>query len=46
MKNEDERISKGLNQIFEVINAKGDEGELKKIVEESNQEETKAQNNE
>jgi hypothetical protein len=46
MKNEDERISKGLNQIFEVINAKGDVGELKKIVDESDHEETKAQNNE
>ncbi|MRX56342.1 hypothetical protein GJU41_20475 [Bacillus idriensis] len=30
---EDERTSEGLNQIFEIINAKGDEGELKEITE-------------
>jgi hypothetical protein len=35
MRNEDENISKGLNQIFEIINAKGDEGELKEITEQS-----------
>lgn len=33
MKNEKDQISEGLNQIFEIINAKGDEGELKEIVE-------------
>jgi hypothetical protein len=31
MKND--QVSEGLNQIFEIINAKGDTGELKKIVE-------------
>jgi hypothetical protein len=46
MKNEDERTSKGLNQIFEIINAKGDEGELKSIVEQSEHEDDKARNNE
>jgi hypothetical protein len=30
-KNED-KTSEGLNQIFEIINAKGDTGELEKIV--------------
>ncbi|WML51467.1 hypothetical protein RCG17_18735 [Neobacillus sp. PS3-12] len=35
MKNEDENTSQGLNQIFEIINAKGDEGEIKKILEQS-----------
>lgn len=29
----DDKISEGLNQIFEIINAKGDRGELKEIVE-------------
>lgn len=33
MKNENDQTSEGLNQIFEIINAKGDEGELKEIVE-------------
>ena len=35
MKNEEEQISEGLNQIFEIINAKGDVGELKEIVDQS-----------
>jgi hypothetical protein len=35
MKNSD-NTSEGLNQIFEVINAKGDEGEIKEIIEKSN----------
>lgn len=35
--NEDKETSEGLNQIFEVINAKGDTGELKEIVEKNNQ---------
>jgi hypothetical protein len=35
MKSEDEMTSQGLNQIFEIINAKGDEGEIKKILEET-----------
>ncbi|OIK16319.1 hypothetical protein BIV60_04695 [Bacillus sp. MUM 116] len=33
LKKEQDRTSEGLNQIFEVINAKGDTGELEKIVE-------------
>jgi hypothetical protein len=33
MKKEEEQVSEGLNQIFEIINAKGDTGELKEIVE-------------
>jgi hypothetical protein len=33
MKKDDEKISDGLNEIFEIINAKGDAGELKEIVE-------------
>jgi hypothetical protein len=32
MINDDDEISEGLNQIFEIINAKGDEGELQEIV--------------
>jgi hypothetical protein len=41
MKSESEKVSEGLNQIFEIINAKGDEGELKEIVEPSTKEGTK-----
>lgn len=37
MNNKDDQTSKGLNQIMEIINAKGDEGELKQIVETSKQ---------
>lgn len=33
MKNENDQTSEGLNQVFEIINAKGDAGELKEIVE-------------
>lgn len=33
MKQDEDKISEGLNQIFEIINAKGDTGELKEIVE-------------
>ncbi|WP_281352607.1 hypothetical protein [Cytobacillus depressus] len=33
MRKEDEKISEGLNQIFEIINAKGDTEELKEIVQ-------------
>lgn len=42
MKKDDDKISEGLNQIFEIINAKGDVGELKEIVE--NKELTKTEN--
>jgi hypothetical protein len=37
MTNGDKETSDGLNQIFEIINAKGDAGELKEIVEKTNQ---------
>jgi hypothetical protein len=33
LKNKEEETSEGLNEIFEIINAKGDSGELKEIVE-------------
>ncbi|WP_164525594.1 hypothetical protein [Siminovitchia acidinfaciens] len=33
MENEKDETSEGLNQIIEIINAKGDTGELKEIVE-------------
>ncbi|WHZ02397.1 hypothetical protein QNH48_26210 [Neobacillus sp. YX16] len=36
---ERDQTSQGLNQIFEIINAKGDEGELKQILEEDEAEE-------
>lgn len=34
MENKKDTTSEGLNEIFEIINAKGDTGELKEIVEE------------
>lgn len=37
MKNNVDETSEGLNQIFEIINAKGDVGELKEIVEPNTQ---------
>jgi hypothetical protein len=39
MKDNEKEISEGLNQIFEIINAKGDVGELKEIVN-KNEEDT------
>ncbi|WP_168733764.1 hypothetical protein [Metabacillus sediminilitoris] len=36
MKENSEQTSEGLNQLIEIINAKGDTGELNKIVERSN----------
>ena len=36
MKDKNDKTSEGLNQIFEIINAKGDTGELKEIVVEEN----------
>jgi hypothetical protein len=36
MKEKDQETSEGLNQIFEIINAKGDLGEIKEILERSN----------
>ncbi|WP_197089691.1 hypothetical protein [Bacillus sp. SA1-12] len=33
MKDNDDQINEGLKQILEIINAKGDTGELNKIVE-------------
>lgn len=35
MKDNEKEISEGLNQIFEIINAKGDVGELKNIVKDT-----------
>ncbi|WP_223594273.1 hypothetical protein [Neobacillus bataviensis] len=35
MKKDEDKISDGLNQIFEIINAKGDTGELKEIVDQN-----------
>ncbi|WP_195891970.1 hypothetical protein [Neobacillus dielmonensis] len=35
MKDKQDETSEGLNQIFEIINAKGDIGELGQIVEKS-----------
>ncbi|MBM7656464.1 hypothetical protein [Neobacillus cucumis] len=37
MKDEKDQTSEGLNQIFEIINAKGDTGELEEIVQQSDQ---------
>jgi hypothetical protein len=34
---EDEKTSDGLNEIFEIINAKGDTGELKEIIQKSDE---------
>lgn len=34
MKKNNDKTSEGLNQIFEIINAKGDEGEIKEILTE------------
>ncbi|WP_257000217.1 hypothetical protein [Neobacillus jeddahensis] len=39
MKDKQDETSEGLNQIFEIINAKGDTGELKEIVERSDESE-------
>jgi hypothetical protein len=33
LKNKTDETSEGLNEIFEIINAKGDVGELKEILE-------------
>lgn len=33
MKKDEDQVSEGLNQIFEIINAKGDTDELAEIVE-------------
>jgi hypothetical protein len=38
MRDQDDQTSEGLNQIFEIINAKGDTGELNQIVKKSNNE--------
>ncbi|MBT2658756.1 hypothetical protein J7E81_26635 [Bacillus sp. ISL-18] len=37
MKKNNDETSEGLNQIFEIINAKGDTGELKEIVKQTNE---------
>jgi hypothetical protein len=36
MKKNNDETSEGLNQLFEIINAKGDTGELREIVEQNN----------
>ncbi|WP_200869989.1 hypothetical protein [Cytobacillus firmus] len=36
MKDKDQETSKGLNQIFEIINAKGDVGEIDEILKNGN----------
>lgn len=38
MEKEKDQTSEGLNQIFEIINAKGDEGELQQIVDKNESE--------
>ena len=35
MKDSDDQISEGLNQLFEIINAKGDIGEINQILDRS-----------
>lgn len=40
MEKEKDQTSQGLNQIFEIINAKGDEGEINQILQ-SNEAEAK-----
>jgi hypothetical protein len=42
MKDNEKEVSDGLNQIFEIINAKGDIGELSNIVESERKESDKA----
>lgn len=36
MRDNDDQMNEGLNQIIEIINAKGDTGELNQIVKKSN----------
>lgn len=36
MKDIDKETTEGLNQIFEIINAKGDSGEIKEILDKKN----------
>jgi hypothetical protein len=45
MNNKEDQTSAGLNQIFEIINAKGDIGEINKILEDSNKKIEKDLNN-
>jgi hypothetical protein len=44
MEKEKDQTSEGLNQIFEIINAKGDEGELKQIIQNSKESNSKEEN--
>jgi len=46
MENNQDQTSEGLNQIFEIINAKGDEGEIKQILEKSKKNMQKTVHNE
>ncbi len=45
MKKEDEMTSEGLNQIFEIINVKGDVGELKEMIDKQNNKASQNYNN-
>ncbi|QNF30070.1 MULTISPECIES: hypothetical protein [Metabacillus] len=44
MKDNGDQISEGLNQILEIINAKGDTGEINNIVERSHNDFDKSKN--
>jgi hypothetical protein len=44
MKDNGDQTSEGLNQILEILNAKGDTGELHNIVERSNNDFDKSKN--
>jgi hypothetical protein len=44
MKDNEKEISDGLNQIFEIINAKGDVGEIENIIKEYDKNEEKKEN--
>ncbi|WP_251548575.1 hypothetical protein [Neobacillus muris] len=45
MKNKQDETSEGLNQIFEIINAKGDTGELEQIMEQYGEDSVQQQEN-
>lgn len=44
MNNDKDQTGEGLNQIFEIINAKGDEGELRQIAEKNDSSVNQTQN--
>jgi len=45
LKNKQDETSEGLNQIFEIINAKGDTGELEQIMEQYGEDSVQQQEN-